>query len=154
MNVLDAIEKAENNENIKTLKDFVLGSAFACVKDKEEITQWTILFYNPRTKKVIDCFVNEKFVTPGEETPALYETDELKEEDINKMKITVEKALEIAKEGVTKSIVNIMISLHKRDSILWSISIVATDMTALTIDINAETGDTIKKEETKLIRQL
>lgn len=151
MNVLDAIEMAENDSNIKSLKDFFLGSAFACIKDKEEVTDWTILFYNPKTKKVIDCFVNEKFVTPGEETVALNEIEEL---ETDKVKIPVEKALEIAKGGQKKNIVNTLITLHKKDIVLWSIAVVCSDMTATAVDIDAETGDVRKKEEKILFKKL
>jgi len=151
MNVLDAIERAKENESIRSLKDFFLGSAFTCIKNNEEISNWTVLFYNPKTKKVLDCFVSDKFVTPGEETPAM---DEIKELGTEGIKIPVEKALETAKEGTKKSIVNIMISLHKKDAVLWSIGIVFADMFALSVDIDAETGNILKKEETSLIRRL
>lgn len=151
MNVLDAIERAKNNSDIKKLKDFFLGSAFTCVKDGEEINQWTILFYNPKTKRVTDCFVNDRFVTPSEETKAI---DEIKELNTKNIKVPVEKALEIAKKDITKTIINILISLHKKDVVMWSIGLVSSDMTATSVDINAETGEVIKKEETKLIKQL
>jgi len=151
MNVLDAIEMAENNSDIKTLKDFFLGSAFACIKDKEDITKWTILFYNPKTKNVIDCFVNEKSVIPGEETVAMNVIEKLEKE---KVKVSFSQALETAKEGLKKNIVNILITLHTKGVPLWSIAIVSSDMTALAVDIDAETGKVIKREEKELIRRL
>ncbi|MEM7819663.1 MAG: PepSY domain-containing protein [Candidatus Aenigmatarchaeota archaeon] len=151
MNIIDAVRYAENNEDVKKLYDFFLGSAFTCITEDENITEWTLIFYNPKTNRTIDCCVNDNFITLGEETQALSKFEKLNVLDI---KISVEDAIDRAKSDVKKGIVNILITLHKKEIPIWRIGVVTNDIAITSFDINAINGEIIKKEETSLIREV
>lgn len=150
MEVNEAIEKASNNEDVKKLQNYFLCSCFACVKDKnDKITEWTLLFYNPDKNVVVDCFVNSKFVTIGEETPPL---TEIEKPDFDEAKVNVGDAISAVK-NFKKNTINVLITLHK-SPLIWTINMITPDMMATTFDIDAKTGKILREEETSLIRRL
>ena len=152
MDVSYAIERANANEEIKKLSGYFLCSCFACIKQsKEEIKQWTLLYYNPDSRKVLDCFVNDKFVTLGDETPPLAE---IEKPDFEELKVTVEDALEKAAKDYRKSTLNVLITLHQKQRLVWTINLISGDMMATTVDVDAKTGEITRREETSLIRRL
>ncbi|MBI3190526.1 hypothetical protein HYZ41_02375 [archaeon] len=72
MKIEEAVDKSSHNENVQRLRGYFLCSGFTTLSDaKKEINEWTLLYYSPRNKTIIDCFVNEKFITVGEGTPAM-----------------------------------------------------------------------------------
>ncbi|HIG97653.1 MAG TPA: PepSY domain-containing protein [Candidatus Aenigmarchaeota archaeon] len=152
MELEQAIERARNNEDVKKLTDYFLCSCHACITDiKKDIAEWTLFFYNPKKKLMIDCFVNDKFVTVGEETPPI---SAIEKPDFNELKINVNDALQTARKNFKKNTASIIITLHQKDNFLWTISIIAPDMTATIFDIDAKTGEIIKEKETSLIRKM
>ena len=151
MEVKEAIEKARRDEGVRKLTGYFLCSCFACLKDKKDkITEWTLLFYNPRNNKVIDCFVNSKFVTIGEETPPLAEVER---PDFNDISVGAEDALDSAAKKFSKSTINVLVTLHKNPAV-WTINFISGDMMATTFDIDTKTGKILRQEETSLIRKL
>ncbi|MBS3051326.1 MAG: PepSY domain-containing protein [Candidatus Aenigmarchaeota archaeon] len=151
MDVSYAIEKANANEDIKKLRDYFLCSCFACIKHADEkISQWTLLYYNPQANKVVDCFVNDKFVTIGEETPPLAE---IEKPDFNGLNVQAEDALATARENFRKSTINVLITLHQ-NPLKWTINFISSDMMATTVDVDAKSGRITRQEETSLIRRL
>ncbi len=152
MQVMEAIRKAEKNEDVKKLHGYFLCSCFACIKSRDdEIKEWTLLFYNPEKKAVVDCFVNDTFVTVGEETPPI---SEVERPDFSEVKTTAEEALESAGKNFSKATINTLITLHKRGSAIWTVNFITADMTATTFDVDAKTGKITRKETTSLIRKL
>lgn len=160
MELSEALDRAEKNENVQRLKDFFLGSGFASIntdKQKDEgIKEWTLLYYNPAKKSVVDCFVNEKFVTVGEETPAINEVQEL---DVSKVKTTLQAALKTTSNSLKKKPLNILISLHMKDinnkhCAVWTIGFVTADMSVTSYDIDASNGKIAREETTRLLRRL
>ncbi|MEK6888007.1 MAG: PepSY domain-containing protein [Candidatus Aenigmatarchaeota archaeon] len=152
MDPQDAIEKARNNEDVKRLTDYFMCSCFACIKDiKDEINEWTLFFYNEKKKLVIDCFVNDKFVTLGEETPPL---STVEKPDFSERQVTIKEALEIVGKKFTQKTINVLITLHQKGTLVWTINMITPGMMAVTFDIDAKTGKIIKEEETSLIRRL
>lgn len=148
MEVRQAIEKA--GETAKGLKGYFLCSCFANIKPGEQIHQWTLLYFNPVENKVLDCFVNDKFVTIGDETPPLAE---IEKPNFEQLKIPVEDALETAKKDFRKNAINILITLHQ-NPLKWTINLISSDMMATTVDVDANTGKITRREETSLIRRL
>lgn len=152
----DAVKRASANESVQKLKSFFLGSGFASLTDETDVKEWTLLFYNPAKKTVVDCFVNDRFVTVGEETPAVSEIEEL---DTKPVKADVREALKTAKEKFGKKTINILISLHKKEIesrlyTVWTIGMIAPDISVTSFDIDAESGLVLKEETTSLIRRV
>lgn len=147
----EAIQRAKANEDVKKLKDYFLCSCFACIKtSSDKINEWTLLFYNQKKNLVLDVFVNDKFVTIGEETPPLKEVEK---PDFDAVKITVEEALAAVKD-FKKSTINVLITLHQKGVMVWTLSMITPDMMATTFDIDAKTGKIIREESTSLVRRL
>ncbi len=156
MNLLDAVEKVEHNENVRKLRGYFLGSIFASIIESEEINEWTILYYNPHNKTVVDCFVSEKFVTVGEETPAIKEMEEL---DLKNVNIGIETVLKTLEKKFKKKALNILISLHKKQfekeiKTVWTVAYVTPDMSAVSFDIDAASGDVLNEVTTHLLRKI
>ncbi|HLC67274.1 MAG TPA: hypothetical protein VJI12_00145 [archaeon] len=147
-----AADKAAKEEKIRTLRGYFLGSCFACIKNKNDIiTEWTFLYYNTSTGKAVDCFVNDKFVTVSDETRAV---NPVKEMNIDDLHIGIEKAIDIADKKFSKNTINILITLHKREHLMWTINMISADMNAITYDIDAGSGKILREETTSLARKL
>lgn len=151
MEATEAIEKAMKSEDVRKLKSYFLCSCFACIKSaKDSISEWTLMFYNPDTNKIVDCFVNDRFVTIGEETPPLKEVEEA---DFGHAVINAGRALDIVSKKFSKSTINVLITLHRKPPV-WTINMITPDMMATTFDIDAKTGKIIKESATSLIRKI
>lgn len=151
MEATEAIEKAMTNEDVKKLKSYFLCSCFACIKGvKDSINEWTLMFYNPHTNKIVDCFVNDRFVTVGEETLPLKEVEEA---DFGHVAIRAGKALDAVSKKFSKSTINVLITLHRKPPV-WTINMITPDMTATTFDIDAKSGRITREETTSLVRRL
>ncbi len=152
MDVQQAIDRAKNNDDVRKLKDYFLCSCFACIKQADEkINQWTLLYFNPGSNKVVDCFVNDKFVTVGDETPPL---GEIEKPDFSQIKIPIEDAIDTAARDYRKSLINVLITLHQKGTLVWTINFISPDMMAKTVDVDAKTGKVLREEETSLVRRL
>ncbi|MFA4819345.1 MAG: PepSY domain-containing protein [Candidatus Aenigmatarchaeota archaeon] len=152
MELKEAIDRAESDEGVKKLTKYFMCSCFVCIKDiKDKIDEWTLLFYNPEKELVIDCFVNDKFVTLGEETPPL---KEVKKPDFTEAHVTIKEALETVEKKFDKKTINVLITLHQKDTLVWTINMITPDMNATTFDIDAKTGNIVHEETTSLIRRL
>ena len=152
MEITEAINRAQTSKDVKKLKDYFLASCFACVKKPDEIiNDWTLLYYDPKTKKAIDCFVNEKFVTVSKETRPV---SEITEPILGDLKIPIERALETAQNKFGKTTINILITLHQKTSLVWTINMIGADLSVITYDIDAKSGKITGEESTSLIRKL
>ena len=152
MQVTEAIRKAQDNEDVKKLHGYFLCSCFACIKSRDDkINEWTLLFYNPEKNVVLDCFVNDKFVTIGDETPPM---SGVEKPDFSEARITVEEAMESVSKKFSKTTINILITLHRKGSLIWTINMITSDMMATTFDIDAKTGKILREDTTSLIRKL
>ena len=151
MEAEEAIRRAGQDERISSLEGYFLCSCFACINSPDkEVNEWTLLYYNPSIQKVLDCFVNEQFVTPGEETPPIAEIEKA---DLSQVKISHNTALSIAKENFKGGTISVLITLHK-NPLVWTINLISPAMIATTLDIDAESGKILRKEETSLVRKV
>ncbi len=151
MELETAIGKAMSDMKVMSLDNYFLASIFSITEEGKDITDWTLLFYNPETKKTRDCFVNDSFVTLGDEMPA---QKDMKELNAANMKIGVVEAMDTALKNFNKKIINILISLHTAQQLVWTITLVAADITATSFDIDAETGKVLKEETVSLMKRL
>ena len=144
----DAVAKAKKDKMVKELsRDHILCSAFAFAKN-DSVDEWTLHYYSPKTKQMVDCFVG-KSVTIGDETPAIKEMEEL---DVSSVKVSSDRAFKIAKKNFQKKEISSMLSLHKKKRITWSVSIITQDMMITRFDIDAISGKIIDKQEESLLR--
>ncbi len=150
MLLIDAIRKAEKDRLVRKLsKNHFLCSAFAFIKD-DSVNEWVLHYFSPESKKMVDCIVGSA-VNIGDETPAIKEMEKL---DAKKVKVSSDRAIKIAGKGFEKKTVSSMISLHKKDKVVWTVSMITQDMIITSFDIDALTGKiTDKKEESLLRRQ-
>lgn len=152
MDVRQAIEKASNSSDVRKLKSYFLCSCFACIKKMDEkIDHWTLLYYDEKARKVVDCFVNDKFVTVGDETLPIAEIEKPNFDDLQ---ITAEEAIGKASENYRKSTLNVLITLHHKGSLVWTINFISSDFVATTVDVDAKAGKVLREEETSLVRRL
>ena len=157
MELTDAVEKAGVNDSVRRLKGYFLGSSFTSLPDAQaEVKEWTLLYYNPDKNTVVDCFVSEKFVTVGEETPALSKVTEV---DTDGVEIDVEHALAKSAATVKVKPINVLVSLHNKEienktRLIWTIGLVLPDFSLKSLDIDAKSGKTLREETTQLIRRL
>lgn len=152
MEVSEAIEKASNHSDIKALHGYFLGSCFAVAKKSDDkIEDWTLMYYDSKTGKAVDCFVNKKFVTASKETRSVSPVEKM---ELSGLKITIERALEIAQNKFARGTINILITLHTKKALVWSISMIGVDLTVTTYDIDAKSGKILEEESTSLIRKL
>ena len=151
MQLEEALRRAMSDIKVMSLDDYFLASCFSITEEGKPITEWTLLFYNPKTKKTRDCFVNDKFVTLDDETEAQKEMTELGKE---LPKIHVEEAIKIAQKKYAKKTINILISLHTIEKLAWAITMIGADITATTFEIDAKTGHILKEDTTSLMKRL
>jgi len=151
MNLETAIRKAFDDAYVKELlkKGYFLGSVFATTKNLDkEVSSWIFHFFNSKKKTIVDCFVNKE-VAIGEETPAISELKELK---IDKIAVTIEKALAIVKKKEKSKIANVLVTLHlKEKNLVWTINVITVGMIANTYDIDSKTGKILEEKSTSLM---
>lgn len=150
MHVLDAINKAE--EKMQSRKDFFLCSCFVSCKDFSETDEWTVIFYNPSSRNVVECECNENGIQVSDESKAISNPSRLVKNDIVADEFDILK-----KVGGDFDIkpVSILVSLRTKDNMtMWTVSVVTQDICATIYDIDAKTGDIIRKEKTGLVKRV
>ena len=151
MELEEAIKRAMDDIKVMSLDDYFLASVFSIIEEGKDVTEWTLLFYNPKTKKTRDCFVNEKFVTLGEEMQA---QKEMKEVIALEAKTHVNDAIKTAQQKYGKKTINILISLHMTDRICWAITMIGTDITATSYEIDGTDGKVLSENTVSLMKRL
>lgn len=151
MELDEAVKKATGDFKVMSLDNYFLASIFSITEDAKAIGEWTLLFYNPKTRTTRDCFVNDRFVTLGEEADAQKEMAEL---NINDVKIGVHDAVKEAKKLYHKKSINILITLHMAERLAWTITFVGTDITATSYEIDAKTGKLLREQTTSLMKRV
>ena len=148
MLLIDAIRKAEKDRAVKELsKTHFLCSAFAFIKD-DGVKEWVLHYFSPESKKMTDCVVGSS-VNIGDETPAIKEMEKL---DAKKVKVSSDKAIKTAGKDFDKKKISSMVSLHKKDKIVWTVSMITQDMMITSFDVDAMTGKITGRKEESLLR--
>ena len=150
MRVLDAIMTAE--EKMHGKKDFFLCSCFTLLKDFLPADEWTVIFYSTKSRNVIECTFNGKSMEISEESPALQESERL---DIALIAKDDAYAINKAKENFEGRLVNLLVSLHaKNGRVIWTLSAVTQELSVTIYDIDAGTGEILRKETSGLVRRV
>jgi len=145
----------ELSEALKRMKkeekdDYILVSAVAIVSGKDEVSRWALVYQNPETRNILDFYVTEEGIQKGEATKG---EDEFKELEIEKVKISATRATDKAKKEISKTPISIVVSLTNNKKLIWKVSIISQDLMASTVEIDAVTGDILKKSETSIGRR-
>ncbi len=148
MHVLEAIRMSE--EKMQGRKDFFLCSCFVSSKDFS-VRGWTVIFYNPKTKNVVECECSESGVEVSEESRSMKEPRPLVKSEIIK---DDSYALGKASSDFSGKPVNVLVSLQTKDRTMWTVSVVTQDLSATIYDIDAKTGEVLRKEKTGLVRRV
>ncbi|MDI6721825.1 MAG: hypothetical protein QMD85_05505 [Candidatus Aenigmarchaeota archaeon] len=150
MHVLDAIKSAE--DKMHEHKDFFLCSCFVSIKEFSSVSEWIVIFYNPKNHTIVECTCNEGGVSASGESKAMQEISLLDKDSLSKYE---DYAIDKVKKDFSGVPMNILVSLHtKYNKTIWTISIVARDFKITTYDIDASGGDVIRKDTSELVRRL
>lgn len=144
-----AIKRARADPHVAALKDYFLASVFSIIDDKQDIRDWTLLYYSKKEHRTADCIVNEAMVSVTDVIPAQKGMEKL---DLD-IRVSVKDAMGTARKKYSKKIINIMISLHQKERPLWTITMVGADITATSFDIDARTGKILREETVSLMRK-
>ena len=146
--IFKTIERFRNSENFKTLeKDYFLVSLFSSFGEGDSIEEWTLLFYNPKTKKILDFHVGDEIIRDNE-TNAIKEYKELPIDDVQ---IDSEKVLKNMKFEKKPS--SVLMTLHMKDVPCWTINMIYPTMKVKTYVINAINSELIEEKDTSLLQK-
>ena len=153
------IEKAmENAEELPEIKSIIKEGGFLCsgyviLECKDEIKEWNLSYYNPKTKKMTQV----KITNGGHEVSQ--PDDPLREKEYStfqaKIKISGEKAIEIAEKHLeSTSCIKVILSLQKEDGReFWSVAFMSSLGQVKSVRIDVEDGKVLDSETTDLIRR-
>ena len=151
MELQEAVERAMKDPKVTSLRDYFIASVFSITDENKDIKSLTFLFYNPEGKKVRDCIVDGSSVDLGEEQQAQKEMSPI---SVEAAKISIGEALGIARKHYSKKIINILVTLHMKEKLLWTITMIGADITATSYDIDAVDGQLLHEETTSLMKRL
>jgi hypothetical protein len=145
----EALERAQGDENVKNLNNYFLGSMFTSM-DSETVEEWTLHFYNSKSNMIRNCVVSNSEINLQKEEPAIKEMNPL---DIKEVKISLDEAIGIVKADYDEKHVQTLVTLHKKENVMWSINMISAAMIITTYSIDAETGEIKNKKTTSLIQR-
>jgi len=146
MDVKEAVENAEQNEDVKKLmNNTILCSCFSIQKNNLFI-EWTLHYYNEKKKTITDVFVDSHGAFVGEETPAMGTETRLNIADV----IPVEEAIELVKKKIN-NVIEVLVTLHKKEKILWTINFITAGLEVYSFDIDALSKEIIVERRESLI---
>lgn len=145
MKVAEAIKKAKNNKDVKQLESdgYYLGSCFTMNNGEN----WTLHFFNPDQEKIANVNVDEK-ITIGKQDDMAKPMHKLEKEP----KITLNKALEKAKENCNLEINKTVCILHKKEKLEWSITFFSEGLSVHSFSISAKNGKIEKENKDSLLQ--
>jgi hypothetical protein len=151
MELQEALQRAMKDPKVTSLKNYFLASVFSITEEGKGVKEWTFLFYDPEEKKIRDCIVNDKFTILNDEQQS---QKDLMKMDANDVKVEINEALDIAQKTYSKKSISILITLHMKDRLVWTITFVGTDITATSYDIDAIDGTLLNEVSASLMKRL
>lgn len=145
MKVTEAISKVEDNKDVQELKSqgYQLGSCFTMSEGKE----WTLHFFNNQENKIANVEVKDD-INIGKQDELSTDMNELKSQP----KISLEKALEKAKNNCALEINKTVCILHEKENLEWSITFFSNALSVHSFTINAKTGKIEKENQDSLLQ--
>ncbi|MEA2003682.1 MAG: hypothetical protein U9O53_01845 [archaeon] len=158
----DAIEMAEDDENLKTLKDkdnLVLASAFAMLtQDSNVIDRWNVNYFNSGTGELSNFLVKSDEVAFVETSKRIHDT-EIRPLDVSNIAVSVTEILSLADEKAGIEFPyeanKIFITLHHNGEYkneCWTITFFSKNLFLYKIKIDAITGDVVNSEMKHLLK--
>lgn len=155
-----AFEKAKESQEIKEKcidNNYNLTAAMSILKSSSyKVEGWTLIYYNEKKHKTMQVIIkeNEKmFEIKEPEEPLKPSTKKL---ELKKIKTNSDKMLEKAKKQFLefhKPLSQIIINLSQNQGVpTWRFSFITKTLELVTVEINAETGEIMKKEKQKLVK--
>lgn len=156
MDLKEALEKVENDKEVKDrLKGKFLCSALSFLNGWE-IPVWELNYYDPRTHKITQVAVDAKICIKSEGDP--FKDAQIPSVDMTKIKISAKKALKIGKkyyEEKYKSyeIQRIFFALHAGKEQYWSISVITKYLSLVIINIDTKSGEVVSAKESHIFHK-
>ena len=153
MKIQKIIKNLKQVEDIKKIikNGGFLISALSIINPENKTDEWNIGFYDPNTKKITEIHVNKNNVKIEKPDNPIREISEGPDE--NKIKISSEKALEIANKDFEKyktKAKKIIISFQLKEKEIWNITFISNFGTLINVEIDAENGNVLNSEKKSL----
>lgn len=153
------LKKVLEDEKVKGLLEdnYFLSSCFCMPKvamnKSIDAKEWTIHFYNPKTKKVVGVVANEE-IRMEEPEDADSEMNELKIKDVIDPITTANELIKSA--GPVSSMIMILHKkqINKKDRIVWTFVFVQSTLNMIAIDVDARTGKKLNTEKTSIAQRI
>ncbi|MBI4014869.1 MAG: PepSY domain-containing protein [Candidatus Aenigmarchaeota archaeon] len=143
----EALKKAEESTG-KKLEGYFLGSMFASLAPQQEISEWTLHYYNPGIKRGIDVTVSGT-VSVEESIPSR-ETAPL---DVSLVKISAHDAVATAMKHCAGDISRILLVLHNPGAPVWNVNVISSSLNATTFTVDAAGGEILVSKSTSLLQR-
>ena len=145
------LEEIKKSQEFKEWKD-KHSKAYLCGAFLDK--NWQIDFYDPNTDKITTFHIDNKVLF--EEGEVFKSKHKIKELNLNKVKIDLEKALDIIKKLIDEKYnhqeeTNKIIILQHLDRQVWNITYVMRSLSILNVKIDAETGKIIHEDYGQLL---
>ena len=162
MEIKSVIKKLDNNKEFKKWKadnkDFYLVHAFKML-DECNKDEWQIGYYDSKEDKMVTFIVEKDDIKMVPEREIFRkEKQEIKKIDLNRIKISLEKILDLAKDFTNKeycgekSLKTIILLQNLDIGQVWNITFLTNSFKTLNLKINSENGKILKHELTSLLQ--
>lgn len=158
MKIVEAVEKARENEKVKEIiQSDYFCSAFVILGKGEELSDknWKLGFYSEEENEITSVEAGETVKINETGEPLKKNTTEL---DIGKVKISAEEALEKAKthmkEKFDSSYKKILFSLKtEEDEQICSATFVGSTLTIISVSIDSESGKIKSSKKESMMKE-
>jgi hypothetical protein len=153
----DAIITAEKSDSVKELRSqgYFLNSGISILApDQEKITNWILTYFDPKSKEVVQVFVNEGGIDVKKpDVPVSPNPNELRLSDIktNGDKMFAKAKEEFAKQR--KPLSQVIITIQREKLVNWKFNFVTKTLEIIQVSIDATSGAVLSTNVTSLTRQ-
>ncbi|MCK4327393.1 MAG: hypothetical protein KAW41_02850 [Candidatus Diapherotrites archaeon] len=152
MEVAEAVETAENDPDVQEHKGkgYYLSSLMAIPENLNEITEWTLVYFNPDEQRVFSAEVTPGGVSKGEASTPLIEGDyqELEHKGALPAKDLLSRLTDVLaaqREVPTK----VIITLRNGE---WKVAVVTRSLKMLRIDLDMKSGKLKHIDKSSLVK--
>jgi len=151
MNIKQTIKKVESSKAFKSFirahPDYFLAHCFTMVSEGDKSFVWELGYYSEKTDKLV-VFETEPKIIMRPEEDAFKKEGTIKKLELNKVKISTSKVLDICDELVKKkysgqSITKKIIILQNLEKQIFNITLVTLSFNILNIKIDAASGEVV-----------
>lgn len=160
MDVKAVFKKLEGDSEFKewkkSNKDHYLVHAFKMM-DKANENEWQFGFYNNKRDNMVTFIVSEDIRLVPEKEIFRKERKKIKEISLDKVKLSLEKILEIAKEFIKENykgetIMKTIVLLQNLEiGQVWNLTFLTNSFKTLNLKVNSDEGKVLKHELTSLL---